>query len=128
MVGAQAGCSDEEGAFDSEGTISTPVLFVSVPVNYEGQVGTDLGTSFYRAQTVTDGNHTISVSDITDDIDLIVHGAGGFTDDNPLCVSIGVGNVDESCVGNVQGGDIYIRVKLIGEKGTKYLLKILLGP
>ena len=128
LLAALAGCAEDKDEFDSEGTTLAPIKFSSVPVNYEGQVGVVAGTSFYLALTASDGNHTISVNDITDDIDLIVHGAGGFTDDNPLCVSIEVGKVDESCVGNVQGGEIYIRVKLIGDVGTKYILKVLLGP
>ena len=122
-----SGCGDDEGEFTSEGTTIDPILFDSVPFSYEGQVGTVVGASFYKALTKTDGNHTISVTKITDDVDLIVHGAGGFSDDNPLCVSIGVGNVDEGCVGNVQGGVISIRVKLIGDEGTKYTLQVLLG-
>ena len=122
-----SGCGDDTDEFNSEGTVSAPILFSSVPFSYDGQVGIDNGASFYKVETTTNSGYTTSVSNLTDDVDLIVYGVNGFSDDNPLCVSINVGNTDESCTGTVSGNEMYIRVKLIGDVGTNYTLQVLVG-
>jgi subtilisin-like proprotein convertase family protein len=111
---------DEVGA--NQGASGAP-LDVSMAMPFSGQVGT--GYSYYVVTGLT-GNVAVTLTNVTDDVSLLVDNDGNYNN-GTLCSSSNVGpNASESCVATVPaGGAIYIRVSGAGTvRGAGYTLTV----
>lgn len=124
-----AGCKGEDDEFASEGSASNPFSLGDArfnAVSHEGSVDTTAPSYYSVLVDSADTNYTITLRGLSEDADLFVFYTASFTD--PACVSINTGSADETCTSlNPSIDQLYIQVKLAGEKGTKYVLTVTPG-
>lgn len=91
-------------AFEPNASISAAYTIV-VNTNYEAAIGTSGDVDYYKI-TLPASTNTVSLTNLTHDVDLAIQNGSGQT----LAVSENGGNASEQISGNFSGGTYYLKV------------------
>jgi len=121
-----AACQTEKEDQGSEGSTASPVDIGTAPgASRSGTVGKSPASSYYSATiAAATATRTITLTNLTDDADLIVFTDAGFS--NPFCSSALPGTASESCSETTDGVStkLYIQVKSFSGTGSTFLLTV----
>lgn len=129
LLALLGGCRKEDGEFDAEGSLFTPLDLGSAPLTHEGTVGVD--DSYYRVSVTPGTEYDIAITRLTADADLFVFDFAVEPVSGVRCASVNAGTTSERCPlsSSVPGavsltGTFIVHVKHAGTTGTKFTLTI----